>query len=369
MVKQNIFLDHIFIMASFLISFYAVDSLAITYGAYRTTAQGSARAISQGGAFAAEENDASSIWIVPAMLPLTIHEVDMVFTQGQAFSKEPTPQNGGQAVYISSSTTVSLAYTFNKTLSMAVGYGTPYSIGAGNPSFSDSALSISDLRFSLGYRFPFGLAIAPLISFKNASEKYGGYIDGSGNMTGGEQIVSAVDMGLSIAWQNSPSMIMSLSWEQPRTFNMFNSNFLTALGNGIQPAKIPSLLRYGASLKIPDIKMMITSQLDLWTDTAGLSDFIDSQFTTQQTNSVNQALLVPRVGLEYQFVDRFWVNAWVRTGGYVEQATVQQQSTRGHWTLGVESKLWIFDFTFGYDNAAGYANAVTSAGISLTDYL
>lgn len=345
------------------------EALALTYGAYRTVAQGSARAISLGGAFAAEENDASCIWIVPAMLPLTVREVDLVFTQAQDFSRQPTPQNSSETVYISSATTLSLAYAVGSSFSLAIGYGTPYSNGPGNSVFSNSSLGYSDFRFSPGYKLDNGLAFAPLISVKTVKQNYSGFTDAFGVTTGLEQIASGMSLGLSAAWQTSKPVIMSLSWEQPQTYNMGNPTYLNARGNGIQPVKIPSLTRYGLSVKIPSVRMMIASQLDLWTDTQGLSSFIDSQYVGQQTRSNANQILVPRLGVEHKFIDRFWVNAWIRTGFYLEQPIVQEYISRGHWTTGVEAKIWIFDFTFAYDNAAGFASAVTSAGISLTDYL
>ncbi len=352
-----------------LILFFTSEVHAITYGAYRTFAQGSARSISMGGAFAAVENDASSIWIIPAMIPLTNSSIDVVLTQGQSFSTEPTPQSNVETTFRSGYSTFSMSYTFDNQASLAIGTGTPFSEGPDNPAFANSALTIAETRILAGFKFTKDFAIAPLLILRSVSEKYYGFKDPSGGTVGNEQATNSADMGISLAWKTTERTIMCLGWEPTRVYSLSNPPTISPVGNGIAPVKIPSITRYGLALKIPEIKTLITTQLDWWTNTNDLSAFIDSQYQGVQTLSKNSSLLVPRLGLQHQFVDRFWVNAWIRTGVYVEQPRVEQHRAREHWTLGVESKIWILDFTFGYDSAPGYANTSASLGISLTDYL
>lgn len=350
---------------------YAVPSSALTYAAYRPWALGGARIIALGGAFAAVEDDASSIWISPAMIPQTNSGLDVVLTQGQAFSSEFQPQSliSSETTFRSSFDLISASFVLDKQWALALGDGDPYTEGPDNPIFSNSLLALHETRIALGKHITDRLSVSALAIYRTIKEKYSGYLGTSSQTIGSEQQANAWDMGVSLAWQMDGDWISSVSWESPRTFDLNNPSDLVTQSNGIQPVKIPSVSRLGVTRRWRDVRLLLSTEVDLWTDTAGLSAFIDSQYQGPQTFSLNSSILVPRVGVEHMFIERNWVKSWVRGGFYVEQPRVQQNRAREHWTVGVESKIWILDFNFGFDHASGYANAATSLGISLSDYL
>jgi len=355
---------------SILIIAYLIPNVAkaTTYAAYRTWAEGTARVLSMAGAFAAVGDDASNVWISPAMIPLTNSGLDVIFTQGQAFSTDYnslfTDQN--QETFRSSFDSTTATFVFSDQLSIGIGDGDPFSEGPDNPSFGNSYLQYHETRFSVGTTIKKEVGLAATLIYRFMAERYQGY---SGGNQSQEQDSPALDLNLSAAWDLHEHWIFSGSWEQGQDFNLQNPAGLVPAGIGIQPVRIPTLTRMGVSRKWPEIKLLLSSELDLWTSAANLSGFIDSQNTSQETQSVDNTVVVPRIAIEHEFLERTWIRSWVRAGYYEEPPRVQQDRERDHVTLGVESKLWILDFNFAFDHASGYSNAATSLGISLSDYL
>ncbi len=348
---------------------------ALTYAAYRTWAQGGARVTSLGGAFAAISDDASSIWISPAMLPIKDSGFDVVFTQGQGFSSEFLPQSTSSGETTTRSSFDAFAATFVVKKKWAVGFGdgNPFFEGPDNPLFGNAQLQVHDTRFSLGSKVAEDVSVAAVFISRFVREKYVGYsttptINPQSSLTS-EQTDSKIAAGFSIGWKMGEHWSSSVSWEQGQTFSLQNPNGLYAKGNGIQDVRIPTLTRIGLSRAWPEVSVLASLQGDVYSNASGLSAFIDSQYIGQQTNSKDDMVIVPRAGLEHQFLQRNWIRSWVRGGFYIEPPRVEQNRAREHWTLGVESKLWILDFNFAFDHASGYSNAPTSLGISLTDYL
>lgn len=340
---------------------------AITYSAYRAIAQGSARNIGMGGAFAALENDSSSVWIAPATLPIAGLAIDLNLTQGQIFSSEPVPTAVGREIIKSEYNMFSVTFLTAKENSFVIGFGQPYVEGHGNPTYSGAGLTLNEYRISQGKKITKNISVAPVLIYRRMEAKFASFRDAGGNNVTKEQTEESVDLGLS-ASAKFDDWIATLSWENARTYQFYNPTGVTLVTNGLAPVKIPSVSRFALSKSFPEVSIIVAAQVDWFAETAGLSSFIDSQVTTNTSISTAKNIFIPRLGFEHQFVDRFWAKSWLRLGYYVEQPKIDLQSPRGHWTIGAEAKIWVLFLNFAYDYANNYANAATSIGITISDY-
>ncbi|MBK9295023.1 MAG: hypothetical protein IPM57_11395 [Oligoflexia bacterium] len=354
-------------VALLIVLLFSQNSEAITYSAYRTIAQGSARNIGMGGAFVGLENDSSSVWLAPSTLPFSSLRIDLNLTQSQTFSTEPTPTNTSGEIVRSDYNMFSVTFLTAKDNAFVIGFGQPYIEGHGNPIYNNSGLWLDEYRASHAKKLSKHISAAPVLIYRRLNAKYAGYRDVSNNYITSEQLGESIDIGLSVTFKLD-DWLSTISWENERTYNLGNPQGYTVLTNGIQPVKIPATTRLGISKTFPEVSIIVSAQLDWFIDTKGLSSYLDSQATTNTLTSTKNNLFIPRLGFEHQFVDKFWVKSWVRLGYYVEQPKIDLQVPRGHWTIGGEAKIWVMFLNFAYDYASGYANAATSMGITISDY-
>jgi len=169
----------------------------------------------------------------------------------------------------------------------------------------------------------------------------------------------AVGVNLGAMLQLPSRFLVGLAFQPSLMFGGDTARDLPGLSDFFQPILVPA--RMGAGLGwIPNRFFRADFSLLVMGATPGAAPLRDNSVMLGEALTIH-----PRFGGAYQFADFPELRATVFSGLYYEAVRVADAFDRLHFTIGVETKPWIFNLGWGLDVSAGYRNYLVTAGVDV----
>lgn len=330
------------------------------YGAYGLSPLGSTRVLAMGGAFVGLADDAAATVTNPAGLALSRWRLDISGGTNRTINRE-VDINADEVKdgfpYTSTFTSAALRIGF---LGLGGNMGLPYLLQDSDPDDSiHETLKIETYDIALALSLTDFLAIGATARLEKATLDYQNPpFSQSANDT--DEMTYPL---IGILLHADRKLSLGITWSPQRRYDI-NENLAASIGGNafFYDVVIPQKTTIGAAIKVSN-RLTWVGDIDFYEGVKNtIVPGVTANSLTGQILSKKQSVM--HGGFEFSVLDSKDVEFIWRGGGYQEPARLQENSSRFHFTMGVEARLGIIVFAAAYDQAPDFSNVAQSVSIS-----
>ncbi len=333
--------------------------LASAYGVYGLYPVGSTRVLGMGGAFAGLSDDASAINFNPAGLAMTRFKYDLASGSNRIVNKELDIWGTGQKIGVPYNFNFYSAAFRSGSLAFGGGFSQPFQLDLNESTSSEDVLHIESYELFLAYKFSEHFSLGVTLHQERASMKYSNSWSSIDFET--EQSKPYPTVGLT--YRDSRRKGFGVVYSPERRYDLDESGNTQIGTTFIRDIVIPAKLTVGGFFKSHD-KLIWVLDVDFVqpvTDAVFIYDV--SSYSTHKI--VEQQATIVHGGYELEIVNQRDLEFVWRGGGYTEPPRFAMNSSRFHFTMGVELRLGIVTMAASYDQSEGFNNMAQSISLNI----